>query len=115
MSVKPRLTYGCPKCKQLILRLYTAAQLDDAAWPVAVHRGVELGDRILDDAASRSASLEGFRANGFEASYVAAGNQDDIAVSCRNCGGKYSVPVAPLLADLRAGAKTGGILPTRRG
>lgn len=94
-SQQPQRMYVCPNCGELILRVYTAAQLDGAVWPVAVHRGMDSGASIVGIGA-----LTGFRRKGLQGSYLASANQDDIGVSCTKCGRKFSTPVGPLLADL---------------
>ena len=66
-----------------------------------------------------SANLDRLRAKGSHVSYLALHHypwltQDDIALACRQCGHKYSVPVMPILEDFLSARKRGGILPTRR-
>ncbi|BCQ09660.1 hypothetical protein JMUB5695_03110 [Mycobacterium heckeshornense] len=103
------------------MRVFAAAQLQTPQ-PVAVYRGLAAPghmEPICGELGTHSAALKRFRAKGFQVSYLAASFyptlvQDDLAVACGGCGGKFSVPVAVIFGDLRVMQKRGAVLPTRR-
>jgi hypothetical protein len=59
---KPRRLYSCPRCGELVVRVYTAAQFGQPLSSlVAEYRGVEQSAQL-----GFSAPLNGFRAKGFQ-------------------------------------------------
>ncbi len=59
-----------------------------------------------------SARVDTPRTKGWQFSYLAA-MMNDIPVSCTKCGGKYSVPAAPIIEDLESQGSYARPLPTR--
>jgi hypothetical protein len=119
----PRLKYSCPnpKCKDLIVRVYTAAQLGTRL-PAVVHRGLQHGGEMTSGSGTMgvfSANVKRLRAKDFHVSFIdpsidpALITPNDIAVACEGCRDKFSVPITPILEDLRSG-KRHGVLRTRR-
>jgi hypothetical protein len=120
---EPRLTYLCPKCRQRIMRVYTAAQLG-YHWPAAYHRGFALDNtrQFGTPYDVYVADLNQLRDKGFMWTplgldqYLATNRQlrqDNFGVSCKKCGAKYSVPVRPILDDLLDPPSGPGAMPTR--
>jgi hypothetical protein len=72
--MKPRLHYVCPRCGQLVVRVFTAQQVGER-WPVAVHKGVKndqptagrIGS-LTGSLGPKSASVNGFRDEGWNLS-----------------------------------------------
>jgi hypothetical protein len=94
-KLEPRLTYACPRCRKLILSVYTAAQLKEPL-PVARHRGIEVedGSSIAGERGVYSANVKGMRGKGRGGTYLMFPEQDDLAVSCTKCGAKSAMSCA---------------------